>query len=68
MHALPFFLFLTHNFKGKENHRKVGKKNRKATISGAGRDSKRAGAMSRRSKEGSFSEEEEEEVEEEAVP
>lgn len=67
MHYLSFF-FLMHNFKGKEKHRKVGKQNRKATISGAGRDSKHAGATWRRSKEGSFSEEEEEEVDEEAVP
>lgn len=65
--CMHYLVFLTHNFKGKDKPRKARKRNRKTVILAAGRDSRHAGVMSRRSREKSFSEDEEE-VEEETVP
>ena len=63
------FYFLTRSFRGKEKHRKSERETEKAVILEVGGDFRQAGAMSGRSREESFSEDEEEEgVEEKAVP
>lgn len=69
--CMCYLFFKTLNSRGKEKHRKARKRSRKAVILEVGGDSRHAAAMSGRSREGSFSEDEEEEekvVREEALP